>query len=81
MGNITVTDEDIMIYNGKYEKQIELKIIDNDTPIQNGDLLLEIMDRIIPNSMWENSKNEKIKEYSNDEVGKIGELKIGRAHV
>lgn len=76
MGDITVTDEDIMIYNGKYEKQIELKIIDNDTPIRNEDLLLEIMDRIIPNNMWENSKNEKIKEYSNDEVGKIGELII-----
>jgi hypothetical protein len=41
---------------------------------RNGDLLLEIMDKIIPNNMWENSKNEKIKEYSNDEVGKIGEL-------
>jgi hypothetical protein len=73
-----ITDNDILLYNQAREEEQKIKSQDLKIKIPQGDLLLEIMNEIVPNSMWENSKNEKIKEYSNDEVGKIGERLLER---
>jgi hypothetical protein len=73
-----ITDNDILIYNQAREEEQKIKSKDLIIKIPQGNLLLEIMNEIEPNSMWENSKNEKIKEYSNDEIGKIGERLLER---
>ena len=74
MSNITITDEDIMIYNQKIEKQI--KIIEQDPPSKNnscGNVLLESIEKIKTSNKWVGSKNEKIKSLGNsDAVGKVG---------
>lgn len=78
MANITITDEDIMIYNQKIEKQI--KIIEQDPPSKNnscGNVLLESIEKIKTSNKWVGSKNEKIKSLGNsDAVGKVGELMV-----
>ena len=78
MANITITDEDIMIYNQKIEKQI--KTIEQDTPSKNnscGNVLLESIEKIKTSNKWVGSKNEKIKSLGNsDAVGKVGELMV-----
>ena len=78
MANITITDEDIMIYNQKIEKQI--KIIEQDPPSKNNsfiNVLLDSIEKIKTSNKWVGSKNEKIKSLGNsDAVGKVGELMV-----
>lgn len=78
MANITVTDEDVMIYNQKTEKQV--KIIEQDTSSKNNSftyVLLESIEKIKTSNKWVGSKNEKIKSLGNsDAVGKVGELMV-----
>lgn len=79
MGNITVTDEDVIIYNQRYEEQNkvqQLNTIDYFIPTENGNLLLEMMEKIETNNIWVGSKNEKIKTLGIDAVGKVGELMV-----
>ena len=73
MANITITDEDIMIYNQKFEKKIEVNYL-----VEENYLLKELNNlseesKTNINNLWENSPFKYVNEMKPDPKGSWGE--------